>query len=431
MGVEKFEDLVQSIPEEIRLDHGLPLPEGLSELEVTQRLSEIGSKNHKAVDSINFLGGGVYDHFIPAGVNAITSRSEFYTAYTPYQPEVSQGTLQSIYEYQSAICDITGMDISNASVYDGPTAVTEAMLLALRASKKRTQVIVSDGLHPHALKIMRTYAEADGFELHTIEIGEDGRTNMEMLKRILGNNTAAVIFQQPNFLGVLEDAKKIVDMGHKVGALAISSVYPVSLGMVQPPGEYDADIAVGEGQCLGNPIGFGGPYLGILAVKQALIRQLPGRLSGQTVDKDGLRGYVLTLQTREQHIRRGKATSNICTNQGLNALAALVHMSLLGKQGFKEVAQLCYDKAHYLYDQIIENTRFRPTFSTPFFNEFVLTTPILAVDVVDRMIDKDILAGIRLDRFFPDREKQLLVAVTEKRTKEELDQFVKALATIG
>jgi glycine cleavage system P protein (glycine dehydrogenase) subunit 1 len=431
IGVEKFEDLIRSIPEEIRLDHGLPLPDGLSELEVTQRLSEIGEKNRQASNSVNFLGGGAYDHFIPAGIGAITSRSEFYTAYTPYQPEVSQGTLQVIYEYQSVICDILGMDVSNASVYDGPTAVTEAMLLALRATKKRTQVVVSDGLHPHAMKIMRTYAATGGYDLHTVPLGQDGRTNLEMLHHTLGDNSAVVIFQQPNFLGVLEDAPKIVEMGHKVGSLAIASVYPASLGIVQPPGEYDADIAVGEGQSLGNTLGFGGPYLGLFAVKKELIRQLPGRLAGQTVDSDGLRGFVLTLQTREQHIRRGKATSNICTNQGLNALAALVHLSLLGKQGFKDVAKLCYDKAHYLHSQILEKTRFRATYDSPFFNEFVLTTPITAVDVIGRMIDHDILAGIRLDRFYPDREKQLLVAVTEKRTKAEMDRFVKALAEIG
>ncbi len=431
IGVKKFEDLIHAIPDGIRLDNGLPMPKGLSELEVGRKLQQIGAKNATAVNSLNFLGGGSYDHFIPAGVGAITSRSEFYTAYTPYQPEVAQGTLQAIYEYQSVICDITGMDVSNASVYDGPTAVTEAMLLALRAAKKRTQVVVSDGLHPHAMKIMRTYAEIGGYELHTVPLGDDGRTNMELLKHTLGDNSAVVIFQQPNFFGVLEDAKGIVDLGHKAGALAVSSVYPVSLGLVQPPGEYDADITVGEGQSLGNAMGFGGPYLGILAAKKELIRQLPGRIAGQTVDKDGLRGYVLTLQTREQHIRRGKATSNICTNQGLNALAALVHLALLGKQGFKDVAQLSYDKAHYLHDQLLEKTRFGMAYDMPFFNEFVLTTPIPAVEVVDRMLEQNILAGIRLDRFYPDRENQLLVAVTEKRTKDEMDRFVEAMAEIG
>ncbi len=429
--VEKFEDIIHAIPEGIRLANGLPLPDGMSELEVSQSLSEIGAKNNFAVNSVSFLGGGAYDHFIPAGVDSITSRSEFYTAYTPYQPEVSQGSLQAIYEYQSVICDITGMDVSNASVYDGPTAVTEAMLLAMRATKKRTQIVVSEGLHPHAMKIMRTYAETGGFELHSVPLGEDGRTNLESLKRTLGNNSACVIFQQPNFFGVLENASKIVDMGHAAGAKAIANVYPVSLGLVQPPGEYGADICVGEGQCLGNALGFGGPYLGIFAVKQDLIRQLPGRLSGQTVDSDGLRGFVLTLQTREQHIRRGKATSNICTNQGLNALAALVHIALLGKQGFKDVAKLCYDKAHYLQAQLMEKTRFRMTYSSPFFNEFVLTTPVPAVDVINRMAEQNYLAGVRLDRFFPDGENQLLVAVTEKRTREELDLFVKAMAGIG
>lgn len=432
IGVDSFDDLIRAIPEAVRLDEdGLDLPDGLSEFETTALLAELGRKNQNAASATCYLGGGAYDHFVPSGVGAILSRSEFYTAYTPYQPEVAQGSLQAIYEFQSVVCDITGMDVANASVYDGPTAATEAMLLALRSQKKRSHVIASEGMHPHALKIMRTYAETSGIDLSTIPIGPDGRTDMVELDRVLSDHAAVVLFQQPNFFGVLEDADALTSKAHEAGALVVSSVYPVSLGMVRPPGEYGADIAVGEGQCLGNRLGFGGPYLGLFAANKKLLRQMPGRIAGQTVDKDGTRGFVLTLQTREQHIRRGKATSNICTNQGLNAVAALVHLSLLGKQGFKDVAQLCYDKAHYLYDRILADTRFRPTYDSPFFNEFVLTCPIPAVDVVDRLMEHGILAGVRLDRFFPEQENKLLVAVTEKRTRAELDAFVEALAEIG
>lgn len=432
IGVKSFDELIRAIPEDVRLEDGLALDEGLSELEVLDRIESLAAKNRASAGAVTFLGGGSYDHFIPAGVGAILSRSEFYTSYTPYQPEVSQGTLQSIYEYQSVICDITGMDVANASVYDGPTATAEAMLLALRAQKKRGQIVASEGLHPHALKIMRTYADTSGIELITVPVGENGRTDSTLLRRVLTDNVAGVHFQQPNFFGVLEDAPAIVGTAHEAGALAIAGVYPVSLGIVAPPGEYGADIAVGEGQCLGNRMGFGGPYLGIFTAKQELIRQLPGRLSGQTVDRNGTRGFVLALQTREQHIRRGKATSNICTNQGLNALAALVHLALLGKQGFRDVAQLCYDKAHYLYRRIMKHTRFRPTYYAPFFNEFVLQTPIPAVAVVDRLVEQHgMLAGVRLDRFYPEMDHHLMVAVTEKRTRDELDAFVSALAAIG
>ncbi len=424
IGVESFEDLIQAIPEEIRLSGGLDLPDGLSEMEVTRRLQELGAKNRKASEASNFLGGGSYDHFIPAAVNALMGRSEWYTAYTPYQAEVSQGTLQAIYEYQSVICDITGMDVSNASVYDGATAATEAMLLAIRAQRKRSRVVVSEGLHPHTLKIMQTYAAANDDELVTVPLGEDGRTDREALKKALDDQTAVFHFQQPNFFGVLEDARGLVGAAHEAGALAAASVYPVSLGMVTPPGEYGADIAVGEGQCLGNAMGFGGPYLGIFTATQKLIRQMPGRIAGQTTDLEGRRGFVLTLQTREQHIRRGKATSNICTNQGLNALMALIHLALLGRQGFKQVAALAYHKAHYLHDRLVEETSLKPVYRSPFFNEFVLETPQLGEDVVDALAERGILPGIRLDRFYPEMANRLLVAVTEMRTREELDRYV-------
>ena len=431
IGVEKFDDLIKAIPSDVRLKSGLDLPDGLSEFDVARKMKEFGSKNRQAVEAANFLGGGSYDHFIPAGVGAMLARSEWYTAYTPYQPEVSQGTLQAIYEYQSVICDITGMDVANASLYDGSTATVEGILLALRSAKKREKVVLSAGLHPHSMKVIETYAKTNGIETVIVPLTANGRTDEDALAKALDDSTAVLTFAQPNFLGVLEDAPALTEAAHTAGAYAHVSVYPVSLGLVAPPGEYGADIVSGEGQCLGNRMGFGGPYLGIFAVKQELIRSMPGRLSGQTVDVDGKRGFVLTLQTREQHIRRGKATSNICTNQGLNALAALVHLALIGKEGFKQVANLCYHKAHYLHDKLAMETKFKPVFNAPFFNEFVISGPMPSGEVIDKLAERGILAGIRLGRFDAKDENGILVAVTEKRTREELDAYVQALKEIA
>jgi len=385
IGVSSFQDLIKAIPPDVRLEKGLDLPKGMSEFEVQRELKRIGLKNRPAVEGLSFLGGGSYDHFIPAGVDALLSRSEWYTAYTPYQPEVSQGTLQAIYEYQSVICDITGMDAANASIYDGATALAEAMLLALRAQRNRDKVLLSDGVHPHYRQLIQTYAKTSGIKIIPVPL-RDGRTDIEVLKSQLAEDTAVVVFAQPNFFGVLEDAPSLVKIVHEAGALAAVSVYPVSLGMLASPGEYDADLVTGEGQCLGNHQGFGGPYLGIFAVKSNLMRQMPGRISGMTLDRDGQRGFVLTLQTREQHIRRGKATSNICTNEGLNALAALIHLALLGKEGFRQVANLCYHKAHYLFDRIVSLPSYEAGFTQPFFNEFVVKTPIPARDLVNNLV---------------------------------------------
>ncbi len=429
IGVDSFEDLIRAIPEDVRLHNGLDLPEGLSEVEVLRKIEDLAAKNRPAIEAVSFLGAGSYDHFIPSGVGAMLSRAEWYTAYTPYQPEVSQGTLQAIYEFQSAICDITGMDVSNASMYDGATAMNEATLLALRAQKKREVILVSEGVHPHYLKVLHTFSEPSKIDLRTVPL-KDGRTDIDALKKMLDDKVAAVVISQPNFFGVLEKAAELVEAAHNVGALAIVDVYPTSLGLIAPPGEYGADIVTGEGQCLGNSMGYGGPYLGILAATQKLVRQLPGRISGQTVDKNDKRGFVLTLQTREQHIRRGKATSNICTNQGLNALAALIYMSLIGKEGFKQVASLCYHKAHYLFGKMEELDGWEPMFNQPFFNEFAFKTPIPAQEIVEKMSEKGFFPGIRLDRFYPELDHHLLIAVTEKRTREEMDNLVEALKTL-
>ncbi len=429
IGVEKFEDLIRAIPEDIRLTEGLDMAEGLSELETRTAMDVLASANRSATDSISFLGGGSYDHFIPAGVSALTSRSEWYTAYTPYQPEVSQGTLQAIYEYQSVICDITGMDVANASIYDGATALNEAMLLGLRSQRKRTRIVASLGIHPHYLQVLRTYATTSDINLEFLPVVK-GRTEPEMLKDALGDDAAVFLFAQPNFFGVLEDAETLTQIAHDAGAVVGVSMYPVSLGMLKTPREFGADIVTGEGQCLGNPMGFGGPYLGVFATTTKLMRQMPGRIAGQTTDVEGKRGFVLTLQTREQHIRRGKATSNICTNEGLNALTAVIHMALIGKEGFKQVAELCYHKAHYLHDQIKALDGYAMAYDHPFFNEFVVKTPIPARDVVSKLEAKGIFPGIRLDRFFPEMENDLLVAVTEKRTKQDMDRLVEELAAI-
>ncbi len=429
IGVEKFDDLVKSIPQDIQLTDGLDMPGGLSELETRRALDELAGKNRSATESIGFLGGGSYDHFIPAGVGALTSRSEWYTAYTPYQPEVSQGTLQAIYEYQSVICDLTGMDVANASIYDGATALNEAMLLALRAQRKRTRILVSQGVHPHYLQVLRTYATTSDIDIEFLPVIK-GRTEPMMLREAMRDDVAIFLFAQPNFFGVLEEAEQLSEIAHNAGALVGVSTYPVSLGMLKAPRDYGADIVTGEGQCLGNAMGFGGPYLGVFAATKKLMRQMPGRIAGQTADVDGKRGFVLTLQTREQHIRRGKATSNICTNEGLNALSALIHLALLGKEGFKQVAELSYHKAHYLHDQIGRLDGYSFTFDYPFFNEFVVKTPVPAADVVTALEKKGIFPGIRLDRFYSDMDHDLLVAVTEKRTRQDMDRLVEELAAI-
>lgn len=422
IGVDNFEELISDIPENLRIKGELNLPEPLSEYEVLKELRKIAERNENTNQFISFLGGGAYDHYIPAAVNHIISRPEFFTAYTPYQPEVSQGTLQTIYEYQTMICELTGMDASNASMYDGGSALAEATLLAI-SETGRSQVLVSKGLHPNYIDIIRTYCKGQGFEVTEIAL-DGGITSLSDLKEKISNKTAAVIIQHPNFFGIIEKMQEFSDIIHQNGAHFISFNDPISLGILTPPGEYGADIVIAEGQCLGNSLSFGGPYLGIFAVKQNLIRRMPGRIAGATVDSQGRRGFVLTLQTREQHIRREKATSNICTNQALCALAATVYLSLLGKQGIKEVAMQCLQKSHYLAEQISQLDGFQLKFNQPFFKEFVLETPVPPQKIVDLLLERRIFAGINLQKYNLDLNSCLLVAVTEKRTKSEMDKFV-------
>ncbi|MCU0643353.1 MAG: aminomethyl-transferring glycine dehydrogenase subunit GcvPA [bacterium] len=425
IGVQNFEQLISNIPGEIRFKGELNLPEPLSEMEVEREIRHKTCCNQGISDAISFLGGGAYDHFIPAAINHIASRSEFYTAYTPYQPEVSQGTLQVIYEYQSMIAELMNMEVANASMYDGGSALAEAVLMAV-AETNKTKVLVSKAVHPHYRQVIRTYCHGQKIKINSVEIGE-GVTSILDLKSKIDNETAAVVIQHPNFLGNLEHVYEISEIAHHNGALLITSNDPISLGLLEPPGKYDVDIATGEGQCLGNSLNFGGPYLGILTSKFKFVKRMPGRIAGATVDKNGKRGFVLTFQTREQHIRREKATSNICTNQALNALIATVYLALMGRQGIQDVATMCLQNSHYLAEQISKLGSFQIPFPSAFFKEFIVSTPVPPSEIINSLMLQNIYAGIDLAQFDYGFKNYLLVAVTEKRTKEEMDAFVETL----
>jgi len=427
IGVETFDDLIADIPEEIRLKRALDILPSCDEPQVKRLLEGLAAANRSTSDYVSYLGGGAYDHFIPTAIKSIVSRSEFYTAYTPYQAEVSQGTLQAIYEYQSLICRLYEMDVTNASMYDGATALAEAVLMAMNVTG-RSQVVVAGKLHPYNSSVLKTYLEASGHTAVIQNVLEDGVGDIFALKELVNNTVAAVVVQQPNFYGCLEDVEAIGAIAHENGALFVVSADPLSLGVLAAPGSYGADIAVGEGQPLGTPQSFGGPYLGIFSVKQALVRKIPGRLVGMTKDRDGEDGFILTLQTREQHIRREKATSNICSNQALNALQAAVYLSLLGKEGLQQIAAQSAQKAHYLAGKIAALPGFSLKFTAPFFREFVVETPIPASVVIERLLENKLFAGYDLAAH---GETGLLIAVTEKRTKDELDRFVEYLALIA
>ena len=426
IGVSSFDDLIVDIPEEIRLKKALDLFPASDEPEVRKLLEGLASANRSTVDYVSFLGGGAYDHFIPAAIKTITSRSEFYTAYTPYQAEVSQGTLQAIYEYQSLICRLYEMDVTNASMYDGATALAEAVLMAMNVTG-RGQVVVAGKLHPYNSSVLKTYLEAAGHNAVIQNALEEGIGSISALKELVGDTVAAVVVQQPNFYGSLEDVEAIGAIAHENGALFVVSADPHSLRVLAAPGCYGADIAVGEGQPLGTSQSFGGPYLGIFTVKQPLVRKIPGRLVGMTKDKDGEDGFILTLQTREQHLRREKATSNICSNQALNALQAAVYLSLLGKQGLQQVAAQSTLRAHYLAEKIAAIPGFSLKYASPFFREFVVETPIPAADIIEQMLEHKVFAGYDLAAH---GETGLLVAVTEKRTRQELDSFAGKLGAL-
>ena len=422
IGVASVEDLFKHIPGELR-PKSFNIPEGKSEFEVVEYLKLLSRKN--ATSLVDFVGGGFYDHYIPSAVDALACRSEFYTAYTPYQPECSQGWLQAIYEYQTVICELTGLDVSNASLYDGGTALYEAAMMAVRLTGRK-KIIVDSGVSLIYRTMLYSYTSNLSIEFVETPVVH-GQSCREDIYKHLDDHTAAVIVQNPNFFGAVDDFSDIVERVHKSGALAIASVYPVSLGLLKSPGEMGVDIATGEGQSLGIPLSFGGPYLGFIAVKKEHMRQLPGRIVGVTVDKDNKRGFVLTLQAREQHIRRERATSNICSNEALCALRALIYTSLLGKSGFQELAGLNYQKAEFAKTTLDKVSGVKVKRSAPTFNEFTICLPKNADEVVYRMINKGFACGFPLGRFYKGLDNYLLVAVTEKRTKEEIVQFANSL----
>ncbi len=424
IGVNSFDDLVRDIPKEVRLDGPPYNDQPLSELEVRDVLEELARKNASCSDWICFMGGGAYDHFIPAVVDEIASRSEFYTAYTPYQPEISQGTLQTIYEFQTMIAELTGMEVANASLYDGGAAVAEGVLMASSITG-RHKVIVSGCVNPLRLAVLRAYLRASGLKIQVTKVVE-GVTSHEEVAQALDDQTACVVVENPNFFGVVEDCSGLEGMIHSSGALFIVSADPISLGLISPPEEYGADIVVGEGQVLGNPLSFGGPYLGYLATRKKYIRKIPGRIVGKTVDVNGNTCFCLTLQTREQHIRRERATSNICTNEALNALRATIYLSWLGRRGVRELCERCLSKAYYASRRFQEEG-LSLVFDKPFFREFAIDLGMSARIVFENLLSKKILCGVPLGWFYPQFENCLLVAFTEKRKKSEIDLLVEEI----
>ncbi len=421
IGVAEIEELFAMVPAELRLSRHLDLPPAMGEWELTAHLTDLAARNTPAGNTACFLGGGSYDHFIPAVVDWVASRGEFVTSYTPYQAEVSQGNLQALFEYQTLVTQLTGMDVSNSSLYDGGSAAAEAVLMA--AAGRRGRVLIPDSVHPEYRRILATYLA--NLEIELVPLATPGGTmRPEVLEAALGRPTACVLIQQPNFFGCIEELETLAGIVHRRGAKLVAAVDPISLGLLKRPGEQGADIVVAEGQSLGIPMGFGGPYLGILACREEFLRRMPGRLIGQTVDRRGRRCWVLTLQTREQHIRRDKATSNICTNQALLALRAAVYLATLGPHGLGEVAALCLHKARYAQERLTATGRLRAAFERPTFKEFVVRVADGRVDeFLAAALAQGIFAGIPLARWYPELADCLLVAVTEKRTRAEIAQL--------
>lgn len=429
IGVDSVEALFSDIPEGLKMNRSLDLPEALSELALLQHMNRLADKNKGANEMVSFLGAGAYDHYIPSIVKHLAMRSEFYTAYTPYQPEISQGTLQVIFEYQTMMSQLTGMDVANASMYDGGTACVEAAMMAVEAARK-SSIIVSETVHPEIRKILHTYLKFREVEVVEIPMKE-GVTDMEALKASIGKNTAGVILQSPNFFGIIEEVAEAEALIHQNKGSLIMVVDPISLGVLKSPGELGADIAVGDAQAFGNALNFGGPYLGFLAAKSKLVRKMPGRIVGQSTDVDGKRAFVLTLQAREQHIRRYKATSNICSNQGLNALMAAIYLTTMGRKGLREVAALSTQKAHYAMKEITKTGKFKPLFNQPFFKEFAVTSAIDSQQINQELLKHEILGGYQLKKDYPQFRNGLLLCVTEKRSKAEIDQLASLMEVIG
>jgi glycine cleavage system P protein (glycine dehydrogenase) subunit 1 len=429
MGLTAIEELFNGIPEELRFAGPLNIPKALSEQEVLRHMRTLAARNADVEDYAAFLGAGAYHHFIPSIVPVLTSRGEFMTAYTPYQPEMAQGTLQAVYEYQTLICQLTDMEVANASLYDGSTGVAEAVLMARRLTQ-RDDVLMSEAVHPEYRAVLHTYVQNLGMQVHEIPVDEAGQTPLSRVRERLSPRTACVVVQSPNFFGVVEDLTGFAEALHRNQALLVQAVAePVSLGLLKPPGAWGADIVVGEGQAFGNTLSYGGPYLGFFATRDRYVRQMPGRLVGETVDTEGRRGYVLTLSTREQHIRREKATSNICTNEGLCALAATIHLCTLGKIGLRRLAELNLQRATYARQQLAAIPGCRVPFTGPTFNEFVLQTPKPAGEIIRQLSVQRLIPGIDLGRFYPERTHQLLMCVTEMNSRDDIDRLCAALST--
>ena len=428
IGVAATDALFSGIPADCRLTRPIDLPPGLAETDILKELRLLAAKNTHVSDWTSFLGGGAYNHFIPAVVDHLVSRSEFYTAYTPYQPEISQGTLQGIFEFQTMICQLTGMDMANASMYDGASACAEAVLLAVRAAKKRSRVLISAALHPHYRQTIATYCRYLDIELITIET-TNGVTAPEQVEPLLDERVAALVVGYPNYFGCIENLSALAAGVHAVDARLITAVAePLALALFKSPGELGADIVVGDGQSFGLPLAFGGPTIGFFAVRDQDMRLLPGRLVGETVDLDGKRSFVLTLATREQHIRREKATSNICSNQGMCALMVSIYLALHGKQGLRQLAEINYARSNWLREQIADLDGFALPFSAPVFNEFVVTCPEPVADLKKRLEQQKILAGVAIGRDYPGLESGLLICATEQNSRQQMEQLVTALA---
>ncbi|HEV3299850.1 MAG TPA: aminomethyl-transferring glycine dehydrogenase subunit GcvPA [Planctomycetaceae bacterium] len=430
IGAESVDALFDQVPADCRLSGPLQLPRALAEMDLEREVLALAGQNVAGGRSVCLMGGGVYDHFVPAAVDEVVSRGEFYTAYTPYQAEASQGSLQAFFEYQSLICRLTGMDVSNASLYEAGTAVSEAAFMAMRVTGRHDRVVVLGSVHPEYREVLKSYLSNLHCELVVLPV-PDGTADVASVKKALDDKTACLIFQHPNFFGCLEEPEELTKLGRSVGALSIVAFDPISLGLLRRPGDYGADVAVAEGQSLGIPMQYGGPFLGIFACREEFVRKMPGRIVGRTTDRLGRPCYVLTLQAREQHIRREKATSNICTNQGLLALRATAYLSLVGPQGLKEAAELCCRKAHYAAERLTQISGVKLAFDRPFFKEFALRCSGGTEAFLSKARQARVDLGPALSRFGkavpPSLQDAILVAVTEKRTKQEIDELAAAM----
>mgnify|MGYP001555117519 FL=1 len=426
IGIENESDLFSSVPKDLQIS-GIDLPEGLDEFSTFEKFKLLAAKN--VTNKTIFMGGGYYDHIVPSAVDALAGRSEFYTSYTPYQAEASQGTLQTLYEYQSMVCELSGMDVSNASMYDGASALAESALMAVRIARKRNKILIDGGINPTYIKVVQTYLSFRDIEFEVIDV-ENFKTDRQVVLDKIDDSIAGYLFQNPNFFGTMDDFTAIIDKLHEHKALAVISAYPISLGILKDPGSMGADIFCADGQCLGNYMNFGGPSFGMIATKEKYIRDLPGRIIGRTLDKDENEIFVLTMQAREQHIRRHRATSNICSNQNLVAVRSTIFMSLLGQDGLENMANLCFSKASYLKEQLDKLDGVEILNKAESFNEFVIATSLSSDDFLDKLRAKGFYAGINLANIDTKFKNEILISVTEKRTKEQMDALVAAIGEV-